>query len=322
MKIEMLQPLRGIVPPVVTPLDARGALDVESLQRVIENLIAGGVHGLFMLGTTGEGPSLSVETRQAVVRESCRIVDKRIPVLVGVTDSSLDEGLSLVSFAADAGADAAVAAPPYYFPVEQRDLCGFFLQLSGESPLPLVLYNMPALTGSSIAPETVARLIEVESIVGLKDSSGDLDYFKRVLEVTAARPDFPVLVGPEGLIAETLALGGAGGVPGGANIWPQPFVEAYEAHFVGDAERVKAAAAKIDELGQIYSLAPKSIPAIVARIKYGTSLVGLCQPFTAPPIPEVEADLQSKIEVILQQLGVLQAEADTPQPPISAKPQR
>src|SRR5690348_11181528 len=115
-------PLRGIVPPMVTPLNDRDELDRAGVDRLIEHQIAAGVAGLFILGTTGEGPSLSYRLRYELVERTCEVVAGRVPVLVGITDTSVVEALELAEFAKGAGADAVVAAPPYYFALGQEDV--------------------------------------------------------------------------------------------------------------------------------------------------------------------------------------------------------
>ncbi|MBX3433430.1 MAG: dihydrodipicolinate synthase family protein [Pirellulales bacterium] len=298
----MAQPLRGIIPPLATPLTPQGELDEAGLARLIEHVIGGGVHGIFILGTTGEGPSLSVALRRQVIAATARHVDCRVPVLVGVTDPSLAESLALAEAAAVAGCDAIVAAPPYYFPVDQSALLGYFQSLARSATLPTVLYNMPAVTGLSIDPETVERLIDEPAIVGLKDSSGDRDYFQAVRVATRRRVDFPLLVGPEHLLAESLRAGGDGGVSGGANVFPEFFTELYDAHFCGDAARVAAAEERVQLLGAIYRVGPVTIPAIIARTKAALAARGLCGPTTAPPLAPASAEEAKAVGVIVEQL--------------------
>src|SRR5215470_3994533 len=112
----MNSPLTGIIPPMVTPLRSRDELDVPGLERLIEHILSGGVSGLFILGTTGEGPSLSYRLRRELVERVCKQNKKRVPILVGITDTSFVESVSLARHSADCGADAVVAAPPYYMP--------------------------------------------------------------------------------------------------------------------------------------------------------------------------------------------------------------
>ena len=142
----MRLPLTGIVPPMVTPLRGRDELDLAGLERLIERILAGGVDGLFILGTTGEGPSLGYRLRRELVQHTCRQVRQRVPVLVGITDTAFVESISLARHAAVMGADALVVAPPYYLPGGQPELEEYLDHLVAELPLPLFLYNMPALT--------------------------------------------------------------------------------------------------------------------------------------------------------------------------------
>src|SRR6185295_6273372 len=138
--------LRGIIPPLPTPLHSRDALDVAGLERLIEHLHAGGVAGLFILGTTGEAPSLSYRLRRELIERTCKQVAGRVPVLVGITDTAFVEAVQLSQFASEAGAKALVLAPPYYFPNSQPELLEYVQHLAPDLPLPLFLYNMPTHT--------------------------------------------------------------------------------------------------------------------------------------------------------------------------------
>src|SRR5580698_7635322 len=146
----MKLPLTGIVPPMVTPLRGRDELDVAGLERLVEHILAGGVHGLFLLGTTGEGPSLSYRLRRELIERACRSVAGRVPVLVGITDTAFVEAVGLARFAAEAGAQALVLAPPFYYPNSQPELLEYIRHIAPELPLPLFLYNMPTHTKTVI----------------------------------------------------------------------------------------------------------------------------------------------------------------------------
>jgi 4-hydroxy-tetrahydrodipicolinate synthase len=228
--------LRGIIVPMVTPLAAADALDVAALERLIEHLLDGEVSGLFLLGTCGEGPSLDYQLRRELITRTCRQVSGRVPVVVGVTDCSAIETDAMAGHAANAGASAVVIAPPFYFPVDRNELAGFVRRRVHKSPLPVVLYNMPALTKMAFEPDNVRRLMDEPNIIGLKDSSGDLDYFELLLSAARERADWSFLVGPEHLLVQSLQLGGHGGVCGGANIFPRLFVRIYEAAAKPSAE--------------------------------------------------------------------------------------
>ncbi|MBT3374274.1 MAG: dihydrodipicolinate synthase family protein [Lentisphaerae bacterium] len=274
---------RGIIPPLVTPLAGRDELDVEGLERLVEHVLAGGVHGLFMLGTTGEGPSLGYRLRREVIAEACRIASDRVPVLVGITDTAFVESLAMAECAADAGASAVVLAPPYYFPEGQPELLEYLHHLVPELPLPLFLYNMPMMTKVCFAPETVCQAMDIDGIVGIKDSSGDLGYFRKICAVARQRrPEWSLLMGTESFVAAAVELGAHGGVCGGANVAPRLFVDFYEAALARDEAGVAGLANKVADLGAIYGVGRHASSGIKG-IKCALSVLGICSDFMAEP---------------------------------------
>lgn len=274
--------LTGIIPPLVTPLDGSGEVDRAALARHLERVIAGEVSGIFVLGTTGEGPSLSDRQRRAVISGACKATAGRVPVLVGISDTSLENSLELARYAKTCGASAVVAAPPFYFPMSQTDLAGWFTTLAERVPLPLVLYNMPACVRITIELETLWACAKSPNIIAVKDSSGDLEYFQRLLELRTLRPDWTFLVGPEHLLAEATRLGGDGGVSGGANLAPELFVSQYHAAKRGDAEEGASLQCGIEDLGQLYRVS-EGFMGVARGIKGALRVLGVCGDAMAPP---------------------------------------
>lgn len=276
-------PLRGIIPPMVTPLKSRDELDCAGLERLIEHILGGGVHGLFILGTTGEAPSLSYRLRRELIERACRQVSGRVPVLVGITDTAFVESVNVARSAAHAGAQGVVLAPPYYFPAGQEELLEYLQHLAPELPLPLFLYNMPSMTKLVFEPATVRRALDIPGIVGLKDSSGNMVYFHRLQQLLRERPDFSLLVGPEELLGETVMLGGHGGVNGGANLFPRLYVELYDAAMAGNRDRVAALHEVVMRISDtIYSTGRHS-SSYLKGLKCALALEGLCDDFLAEP---------------------------------------
>lgn len=296
------QPLHGIVPPVITPLKDRDTLDPEGLGRVLERVIAGGVRGVFILGTTGEGPSLSYRLRREVIQAATRIVNHRVPVLVGITDTAFVESLNIAHCAADAGADAVVLAPPYYMPEGQPELREYLEHLLPELPLPLFLYNMPPLTKVSFEPDTVAWAAQQPQIAGMKDSSGSMIYFSRILALGRTRPDWTMLTGPEELLGETVLLGGHGGVNGGANVFPKLYVALHAAAKAGDLARVRELHQLVMDVAvKLYGIG-RHPSAVVKGIKCATSCLGLAGDFMAEPFHRFRAAERQRVQATLDEL--------------------
>lgn len=291
-------PLRGIIPPLVTPLHDRDTLDTEGLDRLIEHALSGGVHGLFILGSTGEGPNLSYRLRRELITRTCRQVGHRAPVLVGITDTAFVEAISIARCAAEAGAYAVVTSAPYYFPLGQPELIDFIERLAREQPLPLFLYNMPRMTKTQFEPDTLRRLLHVEKIVGVKDSSGDLAYFAQVLELAKSRPDWAVLTGFDHLVGETIKGGGHGAVAGGAQVVPRLYVEQYDAARAGGWAQVSRLQERVLRLGQIYQVGMHA-SAFVKAIKCALSLLGICKDVMTEPFSPLGDSERERVRGIL-----------------------
>ncbi len=301
-------PFKGIIPPLVTPLTNDDHLDVDGLDRMIEHLLAGGVHGLFILGTTGEAPSLSESLKREVIQRTVTRVASRVPVLVGVTDTSLSDARALARSASEAGADAVVMAPPYYFPARQQDLRACFQQFAEECPLPLVLYNIPSHTKVAIDVPTVRQLMDVPNIVGLKESSGDMLYFGRLVQLLHERPDFTLLIGPEELLAEAVLMGAHGGICGGANITPALYVELFEAALTGDLRLVHKLQQRVMRLSERIYRVGEPPTSYLTGLKCALACLGLCSDRLAAPLQGLSPEQRMRIEQHLRDLQLLSAD--------------
>lgn len=285
--------LHGVITPVVTPLNEDYSLDKIGLKRVIEHLIGGGVHGLFMLGTTGEGPHLSHALRKEVITETIRINEGRLPVLVGVTDTSIDELIDMCDFAKAAGADAVVLAAPYFAPIDQSELKRWMALVISKIQLPVILYDLPSHINVKLSVEVVCELSAIEHVIGIKDSSGDMSYFNLLL-ASIDRPDFGFHTGPELLFGESLLAGGDGGVPGGSNLYPKLFADIYQAATQGNmtmlAERQGAVRALYTDL---YSLNGYG-SGFMCGLHAAMGAKGICQNVMMPPYFSFENDERVK----------------------------
>ncbi|MBM1105113.1 dihydrodipicolinate synthase family protein [Aurantibacter crassamenti] len=287
--------LRGIIPPMITPLTEDYKLDETGLKVLIEHLISGGVHGIFLLGSNGEGPSLSNTIRKELITKACEYIDKRVPVLVGITDTSFDGSIEIAEHSKTAGADAVVIAPPYYFPISDAEMDEYLNTLIPKLPLPFLLYNMPSCTKMNLSLETVKKGKELGAL-GVKDSSGNLDYLNSLIDAFSDSPEFAVIAGAEGFLPATIERGGHGAVAGGANIFPRLFVDLYDAALAKEEDKIVELLKKVNHINDtIYSVG-KTPSRITKGIKCGVSVLGICDDYMAMPLHRFGAVERDKVK--------------------------
>ncbi len=295
-----MNPIKGIIPPMITPLKGNDELDREGAVRLTEHILAGGVHALFLLGTTGEAQSLTYRLRYEFVELVCKQVAGRVPVLVGVTDTSLDESVKLAAHAAACGAVGVVAAAPYYFAPSQQELIEYYTALADALPLPLYLYNMPSHVKVFLEPATVKTLADHPNIVGLKDSSANMTYFQTLLYHLGDRDDFSLYIGPEELTGESVLLGAEGGVNGGANIFPELYVAMYDAAQAHDIARVRELQRKIMQISTSIYTVGKYGSSYLKGVKCALSLLGICDDYLSYPYRRFRAEERERIRRALE----------------------
>jgi 4-hydroxy-tetrahydrodipicolinate synthase len=301
------QPLRGVITAMVTPLKQDLTLDQKGLERLIEHLIGGGVHGIFILGTTGEAPNLPYSVREELIEQTCRLVGSRVPVIVGITDTSYKDALRLAAKSHRCDASAVVAAPPYYFQVGQADLLHYFKTLASESPLPLFLYNAPLNVPLWIEIDTAIKLATEPNIVGLKDSGMNMAYFHAVVEGVRALPEFSLLVGPDELLAEAVLMGAHGGMAGGSNVWPRLFVALYEAAAAHDVSRTVALQRLAMQFDNAVYRSARHSSNPLRGLKCALSILGICSTDVTLPLRPYSSEERAQVEKYLQGVDVLAA---------------
>ena len=280
---------------MVTPLTVDKRLDDKGLKKLIEYLISGGVHGIFLLGSNGEAPSLTYTVQKELVTKACKYIDNRVPVLVGITDSSFEGSGEMAEHAKTSGADVVVVAPPYYFPITENEMVEYLNTLVTKLPLPFMLYNMPGCTKLHLSFKTV-KMAKQLGAPGIKDSSADLDYLKDLIKEFAESPDFVILAGTEAFLPETIARGGHGAVAGGANFFPKLFVDFYNAAIANDNNVISQIGDKVAAIYEtIYSVG-KDASRYTKGIKCALSVKGIYDDHMALPLRKFDADDRVLIE--------------------------
>jgi 4-hydroxy-tetrahydrodipicolinate synthase len=291
--------IRGIIPPVATPMQANEDLDLPRLQWFLDRLIAGGVHGIFVLGTNSEFYALDEREKQQVVAATVAHVRQRVPVYAGTGAETTREAVRLTKMAEREGVNGVSVITPYFVNPSQQEIYDHYRRIAEATSLPVVLYNNPATCGGvKIDVDTVARLAEISNILAIKDSSGDLQNTIEYMRVVPER--FAVLQGRDTLIYPALMFGARGAVPATANIAPALVVEIYEDFQRGDTAAAKAAQLRLNPLRLALNLgtAPGGVKAALA-------LMGEAIGPSRSPVASLPPDKQQKMRAVLEQVGLL-----------------
>ncbi|MFQ5795746.1 MAG: 4-hydroxy-tetrahydrodipicolinate synthase [Candidatus Bipolaricaulia bacterium] len=228
--------LHGIITPTFTAFDDDGELDVEGTSKHLEFVIRGGVHGVFVLGTNGEFPLLNFEEKRRVIETAVDQAAGRVPVLAGVGSAGTAETVALSQYAERVGADGVVVVTPYYYSLSHAGALAHYRAVAESIDLPIFIYHIPPRTGNTLSLETLEALAEIPNVRGIKDSSGDLNWFYQAVQRIE---DFTFLIGNDALIYSALSLNATGGVSATSNVFPELVVGIYEAFISGDLEEAK-----------------------------------------------------------------------------------
>ncbi|MQY32668.1 putative 2-dehydro-3-deoxy-D-gluconate aldolase YagE [Streptomyces sp. RB17] len=229
-------PLTGVVPPVCTPLTPEREVDVRSLLRLVDHLTEGGVHGLFLLGSTSEAAFLTDRQRRQVVEAVAAHVGGRLPILAGAIDMTTPRVLDHVTAVTAAGADAVVVTAPFYARTHRAEIVHHYRRIAAASEVPVIAYDIPVAVHTKLPADVVLGLAADRVLAGVKDSSGDLAAFREIVTGARVHPGFSVLTGSELIVDSALALGADGAVPGLANVDPHGYVRLYRMCRAGDWE--------------------------------------------------------------------------------------
>jgi 2-dehydro-3-deoxy-D-pentonate aldolase len=293
----------GLMPAMVTPFDERGEVDLKATEAVIERFIEAGVDGISPLGSTGESSHLTGDERKRFIEEVTRIVAGRVPLIVGVGAAGTKEMVELARHAEGAGADAVLVVSPFYWKVGEEGLFKHFATVTEAVDVPVLIYNLPMLTGIDLSPSLVARIAaECPNAVGIKDTV--TEYFHTVgviREVKRERPDFSVLSGWEDLILPSLLAGADGSICAFANVAPELFIELVRAAQNGDLERAARLHRRVLSLLTLGAYSDPPIGAIkVAMNQLG---VPISPTVRGPALPATD---EQGVEDVLRDTGLLE----------------
>jgi len=269
------------------------------MRRLVEHLLKGGVHGIFVMGTTGEFALLSDEERRRGVEIVVDAVKGRVPVLAGASAESTKKALAAAEAATEAGADILVLSPTYYLPPTQREILVHFRTFLKHVDLPCVAYNIPWCHATSIAVETAAELLAMPGVIGMKDSSENWAFFQRLLPVKE-EAGAVLFQGSEDNAAVSFLMGADGGVPGIGNVIPAHCVKIYEAAKRGEVKKVRELNARLQRVRRTYSLAPVRL-----ILKYMLSLLGIGSGKGVQPSEALPREVKRTIEQTLRNEGFL-----------------
>ncbi|MDD3259991.1 MAG: 4-hydroxy-tetrahydrodipicolinate synthase [Smithellaceae bacterium] len=288
---------RGAITALVTPFKD-GKVDEAALRELIEFQIANGIDGLVPCGTTGESPTLSHDEHDRVIEITIDAAKKRVPVIAGTGSNSTTEALRLTRHAYEAGADGALIACPYYNKPTQEGLYRHYQLIAKSVPLPIIPYNIPGRTGVNMSPELMARLAEIDNIVGVKEASGSLKQMNDVLDLCG--PEFDVLSGDDGFTLPLMAIGGKGVISVASNIVPADMAAMVDAAEAGDFAAARALHAKMSPLFDVLFIEVNPIP-----VKAALALMGriVCE-YRLPLCPLAPAN-HEKLKAALTRYGLI-----------------
>ena len=282
-----------MVVPMVTPVKENGTLDTQAVERIIAFFAQAGVSPLLM-GTTGEGNSVSQKDGQLFVETAVKAAQGRITIYAGLTGNCFAEQLAQAEAYTHAGADVIVATLPTYYALTEEQMENYYRTLASSIKGPLMLYNILATTHMSIPVEVIRRLADHPNIVGLKDSERDLERMAQCIEIAKGREDFCYFCGWAAQSAHSLELGGDGIVPSTGNFVPEMFQQLYEAAVKGDMATANRLQDETNEIAKIYQK-DRTLGQSLTALKVMMQTKGLCEPWMLMPLTRLSAEEEKAI---------------------------
>lgn len=288
---------KGIIPAMVTPLDDYGNVNERTLRKLTNYLINGKVHGLFVVGSTGEWYGLDINQKKKIFETVVEEANGRVPIYAGTGAITTKETVILTKMAKDVGVSAASILTPVFISPNQQELYHHYCDIANSVDIPILLYNNPGKTGINLTADLVERLSKIDNIIGIKDSSGDMTLTEEYIRRT--NDNFNVLAGRDTLILSTLIYGGKGAIAATANIVPKIVVKIYEEYIKGNIKEALKAQYDLAPLRLAFSLG--SFPVVM---KEGLKLMGIDAGSTFKPVEPMTEDNKIKLKKVLEEMGV------------------
>ena len=295
-----IRDLKGVIPPIVTPVDENENVDEKGLIRVIDHVLDGGVHGVFVMGSNGEFYAMDEANQRRAIEITVNHVAGRVPVYAGVGEITTKACIRLVKQAEEAGADAVTLLTPMFIKLTDEELYEHFRKIAESTSIPVLLYNNPGKTANNISAKLVKRLAQVENIIGIKNTSLDFSQTIQFIEATRGIENFKVLAGSDYYINATLAYGGAGCVAGTANVAPGLVADIYEKYMKGDLEGAMKAQFDLIPLRDTYNYG--SFPVVM---KDCMNLMGLDIGHPVMPIQHCSDEKMNDLKQVLRNLDLI-----------------
>ncbi|MCD6537946.1 4-hydroxy-tetrahydrodipicolinate synthase [Candidatus Bathyarchaeota archaeon] len=291
--------VKGIIPAMATPMSDSEEIDEAGTRELIDYLIDSGVHGIFICGSQGESYALTEEEKKRIISIAVDEVNGRVPVYAGAGAITTKASIRLSKYAEDAGADAVTIVTPYFIRPSQNELYMHYKRIAESIDIPVLIYNNPGRTGVNLEAETVRRLAEIDNIVGIKDSSGDLTLTAQY--IMECPKEFAVLAGRDSLILATLLYGGKGAVAATANVAPKLVVGIYESFMQGDLEKARELQFKLLPLRLAFNLG--TFPAVV---KEAMNILKMPSGPVRSPVSPLPEDKRERLKSILKGIGLIE----------------
>ena len=291
----------GIFSPTITPLDEKERVDELGFVKQLNRLIDNGVHGIYLLGTSGEFTTLTNTERERAMDIAVKAVGGRVPIICGVMDTSAQRVIQNIEIAEQFGVDVVAATPGYYYPsTDDADLIEFYQAIAASTELPVFIYNIPSTVKTSIKPQVVAQLAaDCDNIVGIKDSSGDWTNCLNLLTLLGDRTDFSIMLGSHTAIGAAVLFGADGGVISISNVAPKESVALYNAAKARDIDEVHRLQKLLLQLSKMYTYGQG-----VSGMKACLEILGVCNAYTTNPLLPVSDAAKDELRYLLTELEI------------------